>query len=833
MDRELYKKPELLAPAGSFDSMRAAINAGADAVYMGGSRFGARAYAENPDESGMLKAIEFCHLRNRKIYLTVNTLLKEQELKVELYNYLKPLYEAGIDAVIVQDLGVMEFIGTNFPGLDIHVSTQASLTMAEGISGITGLLSNPESITRVVPARELSLLELKQIRQNTDLELEVFIHGALCCCYSGQCLMSSLAGGRSGNRGRCAQPCRRLYNTKIDEKEYKGYYLSPKDMCTLDILGDLIDCGIDSFKIEGRMKSQEYAAGVVSVYRDFIDKYIESKGSTIELSKENAADKKVLSEIYNRGGFNEGYLNAHNGQEMMSTFRPGHNGVKAGEVIKTEGRKAFIKTCEELNKGDVLEIRDIAGGKAIYEFTVGEHIDRGDLLSILTMKDRLALKGEEVFRTKNEQLLNGIRSEYIEKDIKVPVNITVSAIKDEPLSIRFETASGKTNAEVKGQAVQQAINSEVSGDYLKEQVSKLGNTDFYAADIKVLADEGIFVSGGEIKKLKRECAEQLRVKILQSKYRKIPCRLIDPDEVSCDKVGNSTNNTVNSNIKMPLESNFSSVQNRDSCYFIASVRTIEQLKSIMDTDKADIVKDIYLDIAQLTDDNLEIPEILKLTEDFGRKLYFKLPRILRYSYFKETKDFCVKYKDRAGFIATNYEAVTLLKDIGADYRTDHNLYCFNNTAKNRFETDYTLPVELNEGELGQVADTKGELIIYGLLPVMVSAQCAYKTVTGKCGPHKDIILCDEKGYFFRAHSECKYCYNLIYNSAVQCLLHRFEAVKKTGAGRFRLDFTFEDAAETSLIIRELIRVTEGHACGLPIELMGLSLTNGHFNRGVE
>lgn len=827
-----YKRPELLAPAGSFDSLRAAINAGADAVYMGGSKFGARAYADNPDEKGMLECIEFCHLRNRKIYLTVNTLLKERELEDELYNYLKPFYEAGIDAVIVQDPGVMEYISTHFPGLDIHVSTQASITMAEGIKGITGLLSRPQSVTRVVPARELSMAELKRMRKSTELEMEVFVHGALCCCYSGQCLMSSLAGGRSGNRGRCAQPCRKLYETAVEDKTYNGYFLSPKDMCTIDILQELIEAGIDSFKIEGRMKSPEYAAGVVAVYRDFIDRYCAENraGSSLkdmsgqeEADNFNSLNKKDLSEIYNRGGFSEGYLKAHNGQEMMSTFRPGHYGVKVGEVTRTEGRKAFIKTYTDVMIGDVLEIRDSVTGRSIYEFTLGENYNGGTGFNILTMKDRLAVKGQYVFRTKNKHLLENIDKLYVDRDIKVPVNIYVNARLNEPLSMKMEVFDREFSTESKGQPVQKALNSEISAEALQSQSSKLGNTDFYAKNIKVTADKGIFVPVQDIKRLKRECAEKLKEEIKKAYARKA---LNASDMTQVKKADDDYGRKLQA-------------LNSDNESYTVSVRNTEQLKAVLDTDRAGCIGCIYLDMASFeeTKESKDLSGFLEYGTDLvlakGKRAYIKLPRILRSKYYDEIKELCLKFKDKTGFIASNYEELTILKNIGAVYRTDHNLYCFNNTAKERFGTEYTLPIELNEAEMKNVADSSGEFIIYGLLPVMVTAQCAYKTVTGKCGPHKDIYLKDQKGYIFRTHSVCGYCYNLIYNSAVLCLLHRMDNIRKIGCGSFRLEFTFEDASETALIIRVLNMAVKGGACETPELIMDLPLTNGHFNRGVE
>lgn len=250
---KINKKVEVLAPAGSYEIMEAVINAGADAVYLGGDSFGARAFAGNLNKEELLKAIDYAHIRDRKIYLTVNTLLKEHELGTQLIEYLKPFYEAGLDAVIVQDMGVFKLIREHFPDMPIHASTQMTITGAEGAK----ILENLHA-TRVVTARELKLDEIKAIHNSCNIEIESFVHGALCYCYSGQCLLSSMNGGRSGNRGRCAQPCRMEYDVydsdgSMPESSEGRYVLSPKDMCAIKILPDIIDAGVYSLKIEGRM----------------------------------------------------------------------------------------------------------------------------------------------------------------------------------------------------------------------------------------------------------------------------------------------------------------------------------------------------------------------------------------------------------------------------------------------------------------------------------------------------------------------------------------------------------------------------------------------------
>ncbi len=367
------KTLEVLAPAGSYESMKAAVAAGADAVYMGGSRFGARAYADNPDEDGLLKAIDYVHLHGSRLYMTVNTLFKEDEMG-ELYQYLLPYYREGLDAVIVQDLGAMAFIRRNFPGLDIHASTQMTITGACGAKLLKEL-----GASRVVTARELSLDEIRRIRQEVDVEIESFVHGALCYCYSGQCLMSSLIGGRSGNRGRCAQPCRLPYEVKSQEdkagpalnKKNERYVLSLKDLCTLDLIPDLAEAGIYSLKIEGRMKSPRYTAGVVSIYRKYVDLFLKNGAKGYDVEPE---DKKLLSDLFDRGGFTQGYYKQHNGRDMVAlkekpAFREGNQQLfdyldktyVNAELKEPATGRAYL----EEGKPAVLELQTPSGGAAV------------------------------------------------------------------------------------------------------------------------------------------------------------------------------------------------------------------------------------------------------------------------------------------------------------------------------------------------------------------------------------------------------------------------------------------------------------------------------------
>lgn len=332
------KKVELLAPAGSKEAFFGAIHAGADAVYLGGSRFGARAYADNFTEEELISCIRYAHLWGRKVYLTVNTLVKEAEFQ-EIYAYLSPFYEAGLDGVIVQDIGVFAFIRENFPDMELHVSTQMTITGKYGAE-----LLQKMGACRVVPARELSLIEIVKMKEATGLEIECFIHGAMCYCYSGQCLFSSILGGRSGNRGRCAQPCRLPYKIQNGKGSTQECYpLSLKDMCTVEHIPELIEAGIDSFKIEGRMKKPEYAAGVTAIYRKYIDNYYKAPHKTFKVSKE---DLQKLSCLYIRSERQDGYYHKHNGKEMVTLDQPSYSG--SDEALLADIRRTYLEERPKL-----------------------------------------------------------------------------------------------------------------------------------------------------------------------------------------------------------------------------------------------------------------------------------------------------------------------------------------------------------------------------------------------------------------------------------------------------------------------------------------------------
>ena len=372
---------ELLSPGGSPEAIRAAVNAGADAVYAGGSRFGARAYADNPDEKGLMEALDYCHLHGTKLYITVNTLLKEQELTKQLYEFVAPLYERGVDAVLVQDMGVFRFLKREFPLLPLHASTQMTITGPDGAK-----LLEEMGAARAVLSRELSLEEIRQIHRSCGIELETFVHGALCYCYSGQCLMSSMIGGRSGNRGRCAGTCRLPY--KIIDSGGKertltrggemSYPLSMRDMCVLEILPDLIDAGIDSFKIEGRMKSPHYAAGVTALYRKYLDLYTEWDAAGRKTPwKVSQEDMKKLRSLYLRSDLSTGYYYRRNGRELLTIGKPGYAGTD--DALLEEIEEKYLR--EALKKEIRGKARFVPGERAVLEVSADDPSGSGRLIT--------------------------------------------------------------------------------------------------------------------------------------------------------------------------------------------------------------------------------------------------------------------------------------------------------------------------------------------------------------------------------------------------------------------------------------------------------------------
>ena len=828
---------ELLAPAGSAESLRAAVNAGADAVYIGGSMFGARAYADNPDEQTLIEGIEFCHLHGRKLYMTVNTLLKEKELQSSLYDYLLPYYENGVDGLIVQDFGVVQFVQEHFPGLEVHASTQMTVTGADGAR-----LLQQQGITRVVPARELSLQEIRQIIDETGIEVETFIHGAMCYCYSGQCLLSSMIGGRSGNRGRCAQPCRLPYTLAEAQPKQKGspYLLSMKDMCTLDLLPELIDCGIASLKIEGRMKRPEYTAGVVSIYRKYIDLY-QQKGRKGYRIQED--DRRILMDLYNRGGFSKGYYHMHNGPEMMSMDRPNHFGTEAVQVKQVMKGKVKGLVLEELHKKDVLEL--LPGN----ELTLAQDAHKGDQLTFTVGKTPVR-QGAIWQRTKNEWLLTSLADQFLKENIREKIKGELRIFAGRPAILKI--SYGKICIEVSAELAEPAQNNPTPLASIEKQMKKTGNTPFAFDQLKIDLDEGLFVSVRQLNELRRRGLEELQEAILNVSRR--TAAAVTEKNCRIGRLPEAGENGIWSDDSEQQDGE----KTCDSLRMNLLVTDREQLKTVLEY-APPMTDTVYLDsmvFAGLNSGSRQTgqPDCGRMIADHIEKLhsrnihcFFSFPPVLR----QKERSLMERLEDSGildrfdGFLLHTIDELSWAKDYIQRKKArdkgelpilaaDDNFYTYNRTAAQFLRTlgieRITLPSELNYREL-MMLDTRGtELNVYGYQALMQSAQCVTKNTKGCTGKPELLHLRDRKRAEFPVLNRCDICCNTIYNSVPLQLGDCRKEVEKLQAGYVRLTFTIESAQEMRRILQQYTELLFGSENKAGSELEG---TRGHFRRGVE
>lgn len=801
---------EILAPAGSMEGLIAAVHGGCDAVYIGGEKFGARAFANNLNQEDMIKAIEYAHLHHKKIYLTINTLVKESEFN-QLYEYLLPFYMHGLDAVIVQDFGVLSFVSRTFPGIEIHASTQMTLTMAQGANQL-----KEYGVTRLVTSRELQFDEVKEIRKNTDLEIEAFVHGALCYSFSGQCLMSSMIGGRSGNRGRCAQPCRMQYRMEeIDGKPFKGkqaFLLSPKDMCTIYDIPELIESGIDSFKIEGRMKRPEYAAMTAHLYRKYVDLYQKTGGDAYRAyMKKNPDvlenDMKKLMDLYNRGGFSEGYYREHNGKKLMSMDRPNHSGVLVGTIKNIMKNRAAIELSDTIFAQDVLEIRSNRG-ENVYDFTVKDGVKKGTLYEANFKPGSKVQKGQKVYRTKNQSLLTSIQEEIIQKDNREPAAAYFFGKAGEPVVLSL--TYGEITVTEMGDVAEAALNQPIADEKIRKQLDKTKETPFYLESIQIDSTEDWFMPLGKLNELRRKAFEKLEEELNRSFLREwVSCKEITSEEVS---------------------------QKTDKLELTVSVMSKEQLEAVVR--EPDVLR-VFLHFSMLEQE----PELLDsdlLKTD--KKFYVLLPTIFRRKTYENYKkkthpvNQAIHHDNIDGFVVKNLEELEYLveEQCNKERILDYNMYVMNRETKhfwiNRGITEFTASLELNYQELKELDIAGDSMIVYGYTPLMTSAQCVVKNTAGCNYKSGYFRFVDKSGNPFYGRNFCSCCYNVIYNGKPLHLLEHVSDIEKLGVRDIRLDFTMESAVETKKIldcyVKQALYKEKTADC---VE----DYTKGHFKRGIE
>ena len=805
---------ELLAPAGSYESLRAAVNAGADAVYIGGSRFGARAYADNPDEDALLDGIRYCHLHGKKLYMTVNTLLKEEELEQELYSYLFPYYQAGLDGVIVQDFGVVQYLAEHFPKLPVHASTQMTITGCDSVRVL-----QRHGVTRVVPARELSLDEVQQIIEETGIEVETFVHGALCYCYSGQCLFSSMIGGRSGNRGRCAQPCRLPFRREDGERNVLGsqkYLLSMKDLCTLELLPEIVGAGIASLKIEGRMKRPEYTAGVVSIYRKYLDRLEQMDGKPKHW-KADPEDLRTLMDLYNRGGFTGGYYHQHNGPKMMSMERPNHFGTEAARLILQKKGGVQAQALEYLYPGDVLESHDTSFG-----MTVKEEVKSGG--RILLPKTGMRPNGNELlYRTKSEQLLRKLREAYVEQEQKIKINGVLKISAWEPAML--ELHCGTVRVEVRSEEIAQPAESRpVDAAAARKQIEKTGNTMCTFEQLTVLVEDGLFFPLRALNELRRQGIEALTEKLL-GRYR----RSGQPQQ----EHGELTRADVEE-----------ALLKQKGMQLTVSVQTLDQLEAVVR--QPGEIAGVYVDLlvagtGRYRIDTGKLRALVQRIKEAGLSCWLNFPPVFRAQdrSLLELEAMQALLLEFDGFLLHTLDELGYVQLRGRDGQIwigDDTFYAYNDKASGFLVQEgigrRTLPAELNFKELMQLcsaeADGETELVVYGRQALMHSAQCVTKNTSSctqipKCG-----YLKDRKSAEFPVVNRCVTCCNTIYNSVPLDLTGCQKEIETLAPDFVRAAFTVESGEETAAVLR---RLKQWRITGQALD--GQEGTRGHFRRGVE
>lgn len=795
---------ELLAPAGSMEALKAAVQNGADAVYFGGKRFSARASAANFDDEGLKEAIAYCRLRGVKTHITVNTLFREDELGAAV-DYAKELYEMGADALIVQDFGFASAVRRLLPDFPLHASTQMTIHNRFGVAFLEA-----NGFTRAVLARETPLSEIAYIAEHSKTEIEVFVHGALCVAYSGQCLMSSFIGGRSGNRGRCAQACR-MPSTLVDrtgravEEFSNKYLLSTRDLNTVDGIGKLKELGVHSVKIEGRMKRPEYVATIVSAYRQAIDHG--SKGVSEE-------KRKDVLQIFNRE-FTKGISFGAFGKDFVSVERPNNRGVFLGEVQRISPNTMYVELKEELGIGDGIEYEGTDG--KYHGFRSSTQGRAGELVSFRTPKD--ISRTTKLYKTSSEDLLK--RALEFEESRFFPLDMSFRAkVGELP---RLKVRSGECTAEVTGETpCERAEKRGIDPTRVEENLLKLGGTVYSADDVEIDIDPDVFFPISVLNGLRREAIARLDLERLKTE-RKVPEVFARDRELLFQKAAPNSG-------KIPE--------------LRASVRSMAQFKAL----NLNHYSRIYLDFEE------GLPEALEALKSSGKEAF------LRWSPIMEARDFkgwMERLRDLPydGILVANPGALQMArkgkafrgKRIACDFPMNTMNSAAANFLKRRGAETVVPSLELNLRQIEALkshTDVELELTGYGYVPLMYMEYCPMSLLKGckdsrgcdRCGLKTGYRLRDRKEYEFpleRIHRK-----TVIYNHCPTYVLDRVEELVEAGAGAIRLDFTVERTLIQEIgagfydALRGELPASERMELSSEVKRV-YGATNGHYFRGVE
>lgn len=789
---------EILAPAGDFECLRAGVLNGANAVYIGGKEFSARQFAGNFDREEMIEAIRFCHSYGVKVYVTMNTLYNNEELSGAL-SYAAFLYENGVDAVIIQDIGFMKLLREKLPQLNLHASTQMTVHNLSGAE-----LLYEMGIKRVVLARELTLSEIKYIVANTKAEIEVFVHGALCISFSGQCLFSSMIGGRSGNRGRCAQSCRQEYNF---ENGAKGYFLSPKDLSTLEFIKDIENAGVTSIKIEGRMKKPEYVSGVVSSYKRAL------------AGKLTPQDVEKVTQLFNRGGFTSYNLIKRPGSEMMSYKRPKNWGMKLGTVIKANNKFATIKLVRELNVGDGVENWNRDNGALVSKmWKDGAVVEHGEKEHIVEIYLEKAVKGDEIYKSLDVKLVNIEENSYKGKNVlQMPLIGKFIARLNENIKLEIKNVNG-ISATVLGKVPELALRTSVSEDMIRKALLKTKDTSFYFKELNIELEDGLSIPVSELNLLRRSAITGI----------------IDKLQKKREKIG----------VEVALKNNNKNASPKLVCI----TGDLECAKGAIDSG---------CDMVFFGGDNLRtnkgtLDEVIEFSN--GRaEIMPAIPEIVLEEY--ENKLSYLNKLDALGLhsmLCGNMGILSETKNSNRKVFLSSGFNLFNSPACEMFEnTVATVSKELNFKQIRDlIAKTKAETMvtIHGRTKVMVSRHCFIGSIRGH-GRENCPVLCENRSHYLTDKMNESFkivpdnlCRNHIYNSKILCTLEHMKDIINLKADYLALEFVDESYDETRRIVsaykQQLAAGFEGvfglldDSAAVLRSLEG-KITKGHFNRGVE
>ena len=720
---------ELLSPVGDLDCLKAAVQNGADCVYFGASNFSARAFASNFDDLEL--AINYAKIHGVKTNLTLNTLIKNDEFE-DAYNLAKKAYELGIDAIIVQDLGLATRLIKDFPDLPIHASTQMSIHNLQGTLKLQNL-----GFKRVVLARELCANEIEYICQNSNVEIECFIHGALCISYSGQCLFSSLVGGRSGNRGKCAQPCRLPYELVQNGNETidKGFLLSTKDLCGLDYIPFLINAGVTSFKIEGRMKTPEYVATVTRIYRKYIDLALSGNPYVID-----EKDKKDLLQVFNRGLSSNGHLDKEPNKNLIYPIKPNNMGLPLGIIQKYNKTNGHItlKLQEELYVGDCISTQKENGSYNVSELMVkNKNIKIGNIGNLVTigrMKGNISV-GDKVYKISSKVLKDNALNSFKTENRKIPLNIKLFIQNNKNISAVVNSCYKyylykNLNFEYTFNIIPNtSINKPLDKDTIIKQFSKTNNSIYEFKKIEIILDDNLFLPISSLNDLRRTILENIEKQTL-------------------DKIKRTSNCCYT-----PIVSNASNLKNNYKISLLLNDLNLEY-----DYSKLDGVHNLYIPLKFFVNKNYE--NILNvLNKKFSTYIY--LPTIIRANYRNLFYDNIVnttkKYNIK-GIVLSNISNFMLISDL---YKSNKNLelianYTFNiynNETINKLNdlqiSKYIVSPELDKlSILNLYGNPQKELIVYGKIPLMNMNYCLLGK-SNKCYPNCNSLCTNKNRYFLK------------------------------------------------------------------------------------